>query len=93
MARAATSLKLDPELKQRIDRLAEAQQRTAHWLMKRAIEEYVHREEEHETLSRELEERRRRYEETGLHLDGAEVDEWIAARLRGEAPARPKPHR
>ena len=32
-ATATTSLKLDPETKARIQRLADARRRTAHWLM------------------------------------------------------------
>ena len=44
MPTATTSLKLDPEMKQRVQRLAAAQRRTAHWIMREAIEEYVDRQ-------------------------------------------------
>jgi predicted transcriptional regulator len=44
----STSLKLDPEIKERVSRLAEARRRSAHWIMREAIEEYVAREERRE---------------------------------------------
>ncbi len=42
-----TSLKLDGKLKSRLQKLAEARRRSAHWLMRDAIEQYVEREELH----------------------------------------------
>ena len=45
-----TSLKLDPELRDRLRRLAEARRRTPHWLMREAIAQYVDREEARERL-------------------------------------------
>ena len=92
MATTATSIKLDSALKERIDRLAESQQRSAHWLMKQAIEDYVGRAEQEEALRTELVARHRRYQETGLHLTGDEVNEWIEATLRGENPPKLEPH-
>ena len=44
----ATSVKIDDELKSRIHRLAETRQRTAHWIMREAIRDYVEREEARE---------------------------------------------
>jgi Ribbon-helix-helix protein, copG family len=41
----ATSIKLDDGLKVRIERLAKAQRRSAHWIMCEAIRQYVEREE------------------------------------------------
>jgi predicted transcriptional regulator len=45
---STTSLKLDIEVKQRVQRLAVARRRSPHWLMREAIEEYVEREEKRE---------------------------------------------
>ena len=42
---STTSLKLDVELKTRVQRLAESRRRTSHWIMREAIDEYVTREE------------------------------------------------
>ncbi len=45
---ATTSLKLNPELKERVQRLAQARRRSAHWIMREAVEQYVGREEKRE---------------------------------------------
>ncbi len=41
-----TSIKLDDAMKGRLQRLAVAQRRSVHWLMREAIAEYVQREEQ-----------------------------------------------
>ena len=45
---ATTSLKLDSELKERVQQLAKSRRRTAHWIMREAVEQYVSREEKRE---------------------------------------------
>ena len=45
---ATTSLKLDSELKERVQQLAKSRRRTAHWIMREAVEQYVNREEKRE---------------------------------------------
>ena len=45
MPSVSTSIKLDPETKDRVQKLAASRKRTAHWVMKEAIEQYVNREE------------------------------------------------
>ncbi len=45
---STTSLKLDSELKERVQRLAAARRRSAHWIMREAVEQYVGREEKRE---------------------------------------------
>ena len=42
---STTSLKLDVELKERVQRLAVALRRSPHWVMREAVERYVEREE------------------------------------------------
>jgi len=46
----ATSIELDDELKGRVQHLAEARRRTAHWIMREAIAQYVEREEKREAF-------------------------------------------
>jgi predicted transcriptional regulator len=41
-------VKLDPELKTRIQSLADARERTPHWIIKAAIAEYLEREERYQ---------------------------------------------
>ena len=48
----AISIKLDDELKNRIQHLAALRQHSAHWIMRQAITEYVNREEKFAVLER-----------------------------------------
>ncbi len=88
--KATTTLKLDDGLKDRIKRLAEARQRTPHWIMREAIADYVQREEAREAFQREAMDSWRAFRETGEHLRGTEVDAWLAGwgtEDEAEAPA------
>ena len=51
---STTSLKLDPEIKDRVQRLAAARRRSAHWIMREAVEQYVEREEKREQVTVKL---------------------------------------
>lgn len=73
----ATSIKLDPSDQERLRVLAEVRQRTSHFLMKEAIHEYLGREEARESFKQEALAAWSDYQETGLHLTGAEVDQWL----------------
>jgi predicted transcriptional regulator len=63
---STTSLKLDVEMKARVQRLADSQRRTSHWIMREAIEEYVSREEKREQFRRDTLASWEHYETTGL---------------------------
>lgn len=73
----ATSLKIDDALKQRIQDLASLRQRTAHWIMREAITQYVTREEARESFRQEEAESWRHFKETGLHLTLDEAFAWL----------------
>ena len=73
----ATSIKLDDELKNRIKRLADTWQRSPHWIMREAIREYVEREELRERFKQEALASWIAYQETGRHLTGQEVRDWL----------------
>lgn len=73
----ATSIKLDIELKQRIQHLAELRHRSAHWIMNEAIRDYVTREEAKESFKQEALASWKAYQETGLHVESAEVQNWL----------------
>jgi len=79
-----TSLKLDPALRDRLRRLAEAQRRTPHWLMREAIAQYVAREEAREQLRADALAAWAEYEATGRHATGQAVEEWLARLEAGE---------
>ena len=73
----ATSVKLDPELKSRLDHLAQVRRRSAHWIMREAIRQYVEREEARESFKEEALQAWREYRETGLHLSVEETTAWL----------------
>ena len=73
----ATSVKLDDELKGRIQHLADLRHRSAHWIMCEAIRDYVEREEARESFKQEALASWKAYQETGQHLTGPEVRDWL----------------
>ena len=73
----ATTVKLDDELKSRIQLLADLRQRSAHWIMCEAIRDYVDREEAMEDFKQEALASWTAYQETGRHLTGQEVRHWL----------------
>ncbi|MDR1989573.1 MAG: CopG family ribbon-helix-helix protein [Acidobacteriaceae bacterium] len=73
----ATSIKLDDELKDRVQRLAASRSRTSHWIMREAIAQYVAREEAREQFTQEAVAAWASYRETGRHLTGQEVRDWL----------------
>ena len=73
----ATSVKLDDELKKRIQHLADVRHRSAHWIMREAIRDYVEREEARESFKQESLASWTAYQETGQHLTGQEARDWL----------------
>ncbi|MDX1585645.1 MAG: CopG family ribbon-helix-helix protein [Balneolaceae bacterium] len=73
----ATSIKLDDDMKSRIQSLAEARHRSSHWIMREAIRDYVEREEAREAFKQEAIASWKSYQETGRHLTGKEVSSWL----------------
>ena len=73
----ATSVKLDDDLKSRIQHLAEVRQRSSHWIMCEAIRDYVEREEARESFKQEALASWTAYQETGQHLSSKEVRDWL----------------
>lgn len=72
-----TSVKLDDDLKNRIQHLAEVRDRSPHWIMREAIREFVVREEAKESFKQEALASWKAYQETGRHLTGQEVRSWL----------------
>ena len=71
------SVKLDNEIRERIQQLAEIRDRSTHWIMREAIQQYVEREEKREALRRDTLNAWKEYQETGLHATGDEVIAWL----------------
>ncbi|MDR2213662.1 MAG: CopG family ribbon-helix-helix protein [Pseudomonadales bacterium] len=91
MARA-TPIKLDDELQERVQHLAETRQRSAHWIVHEAIAQYVAREEAHEQFKQEALASWAAYQESGRHLSGPEVRAWLKTWGTDDARAAPRCH-
>lgn len=89
---STTSLKLDSELKERVQRLAAARRRSPHWVMREAVEQYVEREEKHEQLRQDALAAWNHYQATGLHATAEEADAWLAKLEAGEDAEAPECH-
>jgi predicted transcriptional regulator len=87
---STTSVKLDVEVKQRVQRLALARRRSPHWLMREAIEEYVEREERRTQFQQDALAAWAHYQTTGLHATAEEADAWLAKLEAGKNATPPK---
>lgn len=86
------AIKIDAQTKARVQRLAEARQRTPHWLMREAIAQYVEREEKREALRQDALQAWQTYQTTGLHLNADEADAWLAKLAAGQDVEPPECH-
>ena len=91
-APSTTSLKLDTELKARIQRLAAARRRSPHWIMREAVEQFVAREEKRESFRQDALAAWAHYQSTGLHATAEEADAWLAKLEAGEDTEAPTCH-
>ena len=90
MPTSTTSLKLDVEIKERVNRLASARRRSPHWVMREAIAEYVQREEQREHFRQDALAAWAHYQATGLHVTAEKADAWLAKLEAGKDAAPPK---
>lgn len=86
------AVKLDPDVQDRLKTLAEARDRSPHWMMREAIAQYVEREEKREAFRAAGLKAWEAYEETGLHVTQAEADAWLAGLAAGEDQDPPECH-
>lgn len=73
---APLTVKLEFESKERLTNLAKIKQRSTHWLMKKAISEYLTKEEAEEKLKLETICRWKEVEE-GKFTSHSKVSEWL----------------
>ena len=78
VATQPVAIKIDAVTKDRLKRLAEARQRTPHWLMREAITQYVDREEKREAFRQDAHQAWEAFRNTGLHVTAEEADVWLA---------------
>jgi predicted transcriptional regulator len=73
-------VKVDEQLHERLKMMAELKDRSTHWIIKRAIEQYL---EQEEAVARDREEDRERWERyvlTGEAVPNAAVTAWLGER-------------
>ncbi len=92
MATPATSVKLGDDLKNRVQQLAQRQQRSSHRIMREAIRVYVEKEEAKEQFVQEALASWSSYKQTGKHLTGQEVREWLQTWGTDNGPELPQCH-
>ena len=86
------AIKIDDDTKARLKRLADARHRTAHWLMREAITQYVEREEKREAFRQDTLKAWEEYRTTGLHVTADEADSWLAQLENGNDIEPPECH-
>lgn len=77
--KTTTGIKLDEDTRTRLQSLGTLKERSPHWLMKRAIKEYLAREERYEREKQEDFLRWLRYEESGVFIDRDEMRDRMEA--------------
>jgi predicted transcriptional regulator len=91
MPLTTTSLKLDADVKARLQKLAVEKRRSVNWLMGEAIREFVDRSEELAELDRLTLERIAEYDTTGKYISLEAADAWLARLEAGEDVPQPEP--
>jgi predicted transcriptional regulator len=87
---AVTSVKLEDELKARVQNLAVARRRSSHWIMREAIAQYVEREEKREAFREETLNAWEEFQATGLHASADDVEKWLSSWGSENEPPAPK---
>ena len=86
------AIKIDEDTKARVKRLADARQRSSHWLMREAITQYLDREEKREVFRQDTLKAWEAFRETGLHVTADEADAWMAQLEQGNDLEPPECH-
>jgi predicted transcriptional regulator len=86
-----TSLKLDSDVKERLNKIAGDKRRSANWLMGEAIREFVNREEALAEFDRQTIAAIEEYDRTGKAVSEEAADAWFARLAAGEDVPPPEP--
>lgn len=84
-------VKLDDETRARLKNLGEARQRSTHWIMREAIQEYLDREEREERRNQEADEAWLEYKQSGLGVDNNAMMTWMDSWGTGKEDQCPDP--
>jgi predicted transcriptional regulator len=74
----------EPSTRLRLERIAKIRGVEVHLLVMEALEQYLEQEEDRAEWIRQGDESLKHFNETGLHLTGEEVDEWLARLEEGD---------
>ncbi|MGJ0637207.1 CopG family ribbon-helix-helix protein [Xenorhabdus bovienii] len=86
------SVKIEPTMKARMERLGESRDRSMHWLLTDAIKKYVEQEEKREALKEAVQQSWLSFQETGLHVSSDEAYDWLISLSEGQYKEPPKCH-
>ncbi|WP_187362498.1 CopG family ribbon-helix-helix protein [Massilia rubra] len=86
------SVKLDPDTRARLERLAESRRRTPHWMLREAVAQYVVREEKRDSFRQDMVTAWEEYQATGLHVTADEADAWLKSLEDGNEIEPPECH-
>ena len=87
---ATVTLKLETSHRERLKSLAVAKKRTAHYLMKEAIERYLIAEEAQQAVLQSVDDSVAHFESTGLHITLDDFKTWakeVKANRNAQLPA------
>ena len=91
MAKLTTmGVKLDENIRIRLKALGKSRDRTPHWLMKKAISEFLEKEEALKTRNRESDAAFNEYLETGQYVRHEEMNSWLESWGTDKESACPK---
>lgn len=79
---STTGIRLEEKVKKRVKKLAELKDRSPHWIMKTAVEEYLDREEARERELQEDMARWQEYKRTGIAYSMDEVFDGLEKMLK-----------
>ncbi|EFH13498.1 CopG family ribbon-helix-helix protein [Pseudoroseomonas cervicalis] len=86
---ASLALKLDEETRQRLQALGQLRDRSPHWLMRKAVLEYLEREERYEQEKREDLARWERHRLDGAAIPQAAMRHWLEEFAQGRVAPPP----
>lgn len=87
------SIRLKRDQKERLNAIAKAQDRTAHSIAIKALNEYIDREEARLDFKRETDAAWRHYQDTGLHVTLDEVGNWMDTLFTANEQVMPVCHK
>lgn len=82
------TVKLDSDERLRLQSIAQAKQRTPHFIMREAITRYLEQEEVQQRFLAAADQSSKHYQETGLHITHEEFSQWVDA-LQANPQAKP----